>query len=1489
MFKNCRKEDLRILALELGETVAEKVTIVELTEIIKENKYFKEDVEFVKELIQYTIEDRKRAEEDRKKEAETTRGLLATDHVILNHGQVTWTTPELAPPSPNYHTTPTGGIELELARLNVNSDNERTGEGCNTLDALVKSVRILTVKVPNRPEGWAFFFASLERAFVSKNVPEKFKSEILLNLLGEKASNVLTYVKDDELNNYEQLKSIILREYEPSANQFLEQFKKATRHPNETFIQYTSRLITNWQYYLKLRKVSDFDILNDLIVSDKIFSSLEKEVASHISVRAGNDWFRPLELAKEIDLYNTSRGKSLKTLPNVLTRNNPVKNASRVFLSEIKDSKCICCAESHPLYKCAVYLKLPINKRIDLIKTNNLCFNCLSTSHRAKDCKSRFVCSECQKRHHKTIHYTERQPNQEVRNSTFEPLNTSAPVFESRVENHNLLTATNAKGKEHCEFIQAADNLEHSIKKFWEIENVEIDSVKTSELDICEDHFKSTHSRDDQGRYTVAMPLKEDPSCLGESRQTAIQRLNSLWKRLSRDKEYLSLYEKFLQEYEDLGHMREIKADGSGVSFYMPHHGVYRPEKSTTKMRTVFNASSPSTSGKSLNSIQFNGGLVQEDLFSIMVRFRKHKYAFTTDIEKMFRMINIHPEQTCLQRILWKKGIGEPIKTYELTTVTYGTVSAPYLATRTLKQLAMDEANNFPLAAPVLLSDCYMDDILSGSESIEEVIELQHQLIEMFKTAGMELHKWCGNLPEITSNLQEYAFLESEETKALGMIWNPKLDCFLFRIEQQRPTSFTKRMVLSTIARIFDPLGLLGPIITWAKIFMQRLWLLELGWSDELPFKEQKEWRRFIDSLKAVNNISIDRCIVIHRAESIELHAFSDASEKAYGSSIYLKSISALGEVKVCLVTSKSRVSPLKQISIPRLELCGAVLAAKLMKKVKEALNLQITAVHFWSDSTIVISWIHRESRELKTFVANRVSKIHQLSSRDQWHHIASEQNPADVLSRGLLPEELRDDSLWWHGPELLQSTYSATVIAEPTQRDGFDCELRVSERTLETSLLSSKNFDFFNHLMDLSNNYFKIIHIVSYIYRFIENCRSKVKKRGPLTTSEVNDAETWLIKQDQSGINLSDPSGNLKSLNIFQDDKGILRVGGRLEKASIPYSQKHPAILAKNSKLSKIYFITLHKKLFHVGPQGLLNVVRLRFWALGGRNLAKKTVHTCVVCFKCKPIPSSQIMDNLPYERVNMAPPFSITGLDLGGPYFVTYKHQRKGVLNKIYVCVCICFVTRAIHLEILSDLTSDAIIATLKRFMSRRGKCSKIFTDNATNFVGANSQLKVFYKTLNFPDQNLAAYFTEEGIEWNFIPPRAPHMGGLWEAGIKSVKYHLKRALGRSRLTYEEFETVIIQVEGILNSRPLTPISNDFDNFERGKWMIEKDNVMCGTMVIVKEDFTPVCNWLLGRVVEVNHGSDGKVRTVRIKTKNGEFKRPITKICILPVDVNN
>ncbi|GFY25964.1 integrase catalytic domain-containing protein [Trichonephila clavipes] len=332
----------------------------------------------------------------------------------------------------------------------------------------------------------------------------------------------------------------------------------------------------------------------------------------------------------------------------------------------------------------------------------------------------------------------------------------------------------------------------------------------------------------------------------------------------------------------------------------------------------------------------------------------------------------------------------------------------------------------------------------------------------------------------------------------------------------------------------------------------------------------------------------------------------------------------------------------------------------------------------------------------------------------------------------------------------------------------------------------------------------------------FNYNCRSKSKKVGPLSVAELKESEIKLIKHAQRSLFDKKEIPSISNLFPFVDGEGIVRVGGRLENASVPYLHKHPASLPKGSKLSKLYFNSLHTRLFHVGPQRLLNAVRQKFWPLSGRSIARKTVHQCVICFKSRPILSSQIMGNLPSERVNISSPFTIAGLDLCGPFLVKYKNYRKGTLNKVYICVCICFSTKAIHLELLSDVTSDALIATLKRFTSRRGKCSKFYTDNATNFVGANSILKKFHKLINFPDENLAKYFVSENIDWKFIHPKSPHFGGLWEAGVKSGKHHLKRAIGNLHFIFEEFETIMIQVEGILNSRPLTPLSSDADNFD-------------------------------------------------------------------------
>ncbi|GBO18825.1 hypothetical protein AVEN_175441-1 [Araneus ventricosus] len=586
------------------------------------------------------------------------------------------------------------------------------------------------------------------------------------------------------------------------------------------------------------------------------------------------------------------------------------------------------------------------------------------------------------------------------------------------------------------------------------------------------------HRRDKTGKYTVTVPFKEHWSCLGNSRDIAINRLASLWTRLSRDQEYLKLYRDFLKEYEDLGHMTEIRESVEpDVTYYMPHHGIYRPQKSTTKLRTVFNASTLTTSGKSLNSIQYNGGLIQDDLFTLLVRFRKHIFAFTADIRQMYRRINIDESQRKLQRILWKEDVNKPIKTYQLNTVTYGTVSAPYLAMRTLKQISINEGKNFPIAASVLCNDFYMDDVLSGANTLEAAKTLQHQLIDILKTAQMSLHKWCGNTSELIPTTEnEYDFSSTNEIKTLGIAWKARTDCFTFKVKMEQNARPTKRLVLSIVARLFDPLGLLGPVITKAKIFMQQLWLLKIDWSKRLPEKEACEWQEFVKSLMNLYDINIERCIVIQSAVVTELHGFCDASEKAYGAAIYARTVTAIGEVKVKLVASKSRVSPIN-----------------------------------------------------------------------------------------------------------------------------------------------------------------------------------------------------------------------------------ILRVGGRLRHSNLPAEQKHPMLM------------------FHVF-------------------------------------------------------------------YFHTVK---------------------VIHLEIVNSLSTEAFIGALKRFISRRGRPSDIFSDNGTNFVGANNELLKILKGLFKREsvEKFEDFLASEGINWHFNPPATPHFGGLWEAGVKSLKGHLKRVVGNTILTHEEFT----QVEAVLNSRPLCPLSED------------------------------------------------------------------------------
>ncbi|GFS55800.1 uncharacterized protein TNCV_4497781 [Trichonephila clavipes] len=271
----------------------------------------------------------------------------------------------------------------------------------------------------------------------------------------------------------------------------------------------------------------------------------------------------------------------------------------------------------------------------------------------------------------------------------------------------------------HCGLIRDED-LNKTLEKFWKLEEVEEPIVKNKERLICEEHYANTHFRTKEGKYVVSMPLKKEPSCLGNSKDIALKRLGSLWNRLARDENYLNLYREFLRDYERLGHMKEVTNETEPeITYYATHHRIYRPEKSTTKLRVAFNCSSLTDNGISLNDIQYNRGVIQEDLYPQMLRFRCYTYAFTADIKMMYRTILINTKQRNLQRIVWCESEHESPKIYELSTVTYGTVSALYLAQRTLTQLSMDEEANFPIAATVLRNNLYMDDVLCGAATLE--------------------------------------------------------------------------------------------------------------------------------------------------------------------------------------------------------------------------------------------------------------------------------------------------------------------------------------------------------------------------------------------------------------------------------------------------------------------------------------------------------------------------------------------------------------------------------------------------------------------------------------------------------------------------------------------------------------------------------------------------------------------------------------------------
>lgn len=455
----------------------------------------------------------------------------------------------------------------------------------------------------------------------------------------------------------------------------------------------------------------------------------------------------------------------------------------------------------------------------------------------------------------------------------------------------------------------------------------------TAEEQQCETHFKSTYRRNPEGRYVVRLPVRREMlPLIGETWGAAARRLSAVEKRFRTDTSFRSSYVQFMEEYKQLGHMEEVQTRVALPQFFLPHHAICRPDSSTTKTRVVFDGSCKSSNHLSLNDLLLTGPTVQPTLLSIVLNFRLHQYVMTADIEKMYRQIVVHPDDRPLQQILWRQHESDPIKPYLLNTVTYGTSCAPFLATRTLNQLAEDEGKDFPLAVPAINQSFYVDDLLTGSDSLETLIETSKQLISLLGRAGFALRKWSANHPKILEHIPEQnceilTVLELDQSpsiKTLGLLWYPAEDMFGFKVPQL-PTldRVTKRIALSEMSQLFDPLGLVGPVVASAKMFVQQLWKVNLDWDNELPDQLQSWWLSFRTSIDSIRSLRVPRWVLSSTLNDYELHCFTDASEKGYGSCMYV--VSTAGGSKIShLLIAKSRVAPASGLTIPRLELCAA-------------------------------------------------------------------------------------------------------------------------------------------------------------------------------------------------------------------------------------------------------------------------------------------------------------------------------------------------------------------------------------------------------------------------------------------------------------------------------------------------------------------------------------------------------------------------------------
>lgn len=1086
--------------------------------------------------------------------------------------------------------------------------------------------------------------------------------------------------------------------------------------------------------------------------------------------------------------------------------------------------------------------------------------------------------------------------------------------------------------------------------------------MKYSREDVVAYDFMKRNVSYVNGHYELPLPWKNDSAVLSGSLPNAQRRLQCLKRRFEKNPDLQEKYADQVETYIQKGYAEKVPENdpGGARTWYLPHSCVVSPRK-PGKVRVVFDCAAKSF-GQSFNDHLMKGPNLVNSIVGVLLRFRKHPIAVVADIEAMFHQVQVAPrDRDALRFLWWTNGDmeSEPA-VYRMTVHLFGAKSSPSCAAFCLREVANEFGKFFePHVSKNVRQSFYVDDFLSGARNYEEGIKLVKDMREIMAMAGFNLTKWQSTsthvMESIPTNQQGKVGLEKNignENVVLGIKWSLEKDEFYFASETiDKPV--TKRGLLAVTNSLYDPLGFIAPVILEARVIYRSACREQRDWDEPLSDLIKIKWERWCKSLSDLQDLRIPRCCIVEsKPRGLQLHVFSDASRYAKGFVCYLR-VTRGNETAEChLMMAKALLADEEKRTIPQLELDAAMDAVMMMRMVKRELGLEDCTCKYWTDSTAVLLSLRADKKQFPVFFKNRLARIQQYTNVHDWMHVPTNLNPADQASRGANAAVLMKTGTWLNGPEFLcgdPKTWPSQLPpgkVEANVYQVFNSQVSYSDAPcIVAKTAVDKLLAYFSTL-------YRLKRAVAWLLRFKRWMREKIFKKeetslkpSNLTANELINAEVTLVKYVQakeysdwmsylSGTTSREvkKSSSLWKLSPFLQD-GLIKVGGRLENSTFSYEMKHPTILPQTTLLAALVIDHHHRtKVAHSGVNATLNSVRQQYWIENGRAATRRVLKECLFCVRRDAKPAQQLMANLPSARLQSdEPPFSHTGADCFGPFVITKGRTEF----KRYGCLFICLTTRAIHLEVLPDLTTDSFINALRRFFARRGPSTHFYTDNGTNFTGAERVLKEEIRKWN--QIKIHNYLQQHEIEWKFNTPKASHAGGSWERAIRTVRRILQAVMPNTRFDDDALITVFCEVEAVVNSRPLTEVpleigedlpltpnhllrinpkvalppmvTSDKDCYARNrykvvqfvadefwrrwikeypatimtrpKWRKERENLNLGDVVLIMDENSARGYWPLGRVTELHHDKYGLVRSVRVKTKGGCLHRPITKLC--------